>query len=60
MTLKKPTKLEIKLADRNDAWKDYDHEATLKALDGMAGLWAHGGFPSGADIRRWRREGSRP
>ncbi len=50
----------LKLADPNDIWRGYDHEKTIAALKRMAGLWADGEGPSADDIRRWRREGSRP
>jgi hypothetical protein len=49
----------IKLADPNNIWRNYDHEKAGEALDNLSGLWAEGNYPSGDDIRRWRRDGSR-
>lgn len=49
----------IELADPADIWKDYDHAAAIQATKDLAGLWADGDYPTGDDIRRWRREGSR-
>lgn len=55
------TKTSLKMATPEDIWKDYNPEKALAALKRMAGSWSEINTDKlTADIRRWRKDGSRP
>jgi hypothetical protein len=47
--------------DETDIWRDYDAKKAWAALERLAGSWSSIDTEKlAADVRRWRKEGSRP
>lgn len=51
----------LKIAPPDNIWKDYDAKRASASLERIAGSWSDIDTDKWiADIRRWRKEGSRP